>query len=708
MKKLINILKEITIVSLLLTVSLFSKELNFIHDISINENNVSKTLLFTQEELSYIKEKKSIKVCVHPTQYPFVIFGKDGYSGMNIEFLKEFTKMSNLEFEIIPAKNLKAHLMMLKNGKCDVSPIVLTKPNTFKFLTPAKSYISDNIVLTTRIDEPYIDDLNTLTDKKIAIQKGAKNLINYVHSLYPNMNLVEVDGNDVAKVANGKFYGQIGPSYQLSYQIGTEYFNELKIMSKIGDKKVHGSFGITNREPLLLSIFNKLLVNISPLKRQNIEHAWLKIEVAQKFDYTRFIQVISVALLIIMILIFFYLRQRKLKKQIENEKDKFENIFNSASDGITILTNGKFTDCNSSIINLLGLNDTKELLNLKPSQLSPKYQPDGRLSLDKSIEMIDIAIKNGYNHFQWLHKKADESEFWCDIMLTNISTNNDEQILHAVWRDISKQKELETEILQINSNLEQKVKIEVEKNKQQQLFMLHQNRLAQMGEMISMIAHQWRQPLSSISSAVIGMKLQLQSNRIDFKNDESVKEYQKLTNNKYDDISEYVQFLSSTIDDFRNFFRPNKIKEKVSLTLPIKRALQIVEASMKHKSIDIITNYKIDDAIEMYQNEIMQVVLNLLKNSEDNFIEKNIKNRQITISTMKENNNFIIAIKDNGGGIKEDILPNIFDPYFSTKDEKNGTGLGLYMSKTIVEEHNDGKLESSNCQDGVEFRIILK
>lgn len=708
MKKLINILKEITIVSLLLTVSLFSKELNFIHDISINENNVSKTLLFTQEELSYIKEKKSIKVCVHPTQYPFVIFGKDGYSGMNIEFLKEFTKMSNLEFEIIPAKNLKAHLMMLKNGKCDVSPIVLTKPNTFKFLTPAKSYISDNIVLATRIDEPYIDDLNTLTDKKIAIQKGAKNLINYVHSLYPNMNLVEVDGNDVAKVANGKFYGQIGPSYQLSYQIGTEYFNELKIMSKIGDKKVHGSFGITNREPLLLSIFNKLLANISPLKRQNIEHAWLKIEVAQKFDYTRFIQVISVALLIIMILIFFYLRQRKLKKQIENEKDKFENIFNSASDGITILTNGKFTDCNSSIINLLGLNDTKELLNLKPSQLSPKYQPDGRLSLDKSIEMIDIAIKNGYNHFQWLHKKADESEFWCDIMLTNISTNNDEQILHAVWRDISKQKELETEILQINSNLEQKVKIEVEKNKQQQLFMLHQNRLAQMGEMISMIAHQWRQPLSSISSAVIGMKLQLQSNRIDFKNDESVKEYQKLTNNKYDDISEYVQFLSSTIDDFRNFFRPNKIKEKVSLTLPIKRALQIVEASMKHKSIDIITNYKIDDAIEMYQNEIMQVVLNLLKNSEDNFIEKNIKNRQITISTMKENNNFIIAIKDNGGGIKEDILPNIFDPYFSTKDEKNGTGLGLYMSKTIVEEHNDGKLESSNCQDGVEFRIILK
>ncbi len=103
----------------------------------------------------------------------------------------------------------------------------------------------------------------------------------------------------------------------------------------------------------------------------------------------------------------------------------------------------------------------------------------------------------------------------------------------------------------------------------------------------------------------------------------------------------------------------------------------------------------------------MQVVLNILKNSEDNFMEKDIQNKQIDIKTFKEKNRLVISIKDNGGGIPKEILPNIFDPYFSTKEERNGTGLGLYMSKIIVEEHNSGKLEVENVNDGVEFRIIL-
>jgi nitrogen fixation/metabolism regulation signal transduction histidine kinase len=109
----------------------------------------------------------------------------------------------------------------------------------------------------------------------------------------------------------------------------------------------------------------------------------------------------------------------------------------------------------------------------------------------------------------------------------------------------------------------------------------------------------------------------------------------------------------------------------------------------------------------IYQNEVMQVILNILKNSEDNFLEKNIKNKNISISTYKKENEYIISICDNGGGIENEILPNIFNPYYSTKIEKNGTGLGLYMSKIIIEEHNSGLLNVNNLNDGVCFDIVL-
>ena len=129
---------------------------------------------------------------------------------------------------------------------------------------------------------------------------------------------------------------------------------------------------------------------------------------------------------------------------------------------------------------------------------------------------------------------------------------------------------------------------------------------------------------------------------------------------------------------------------------------------MSSHGIEIVTDFGCKDAILMYQNELMQVILNILKNSEDNFKEKNIQNGKIEITTSKKDNIYIIEISDNGGGIPKDILPNIFDPYFSTKDEKNGTGLGLYMSKIIVEEHHGGKLSVSNRDGGACFRIELR
>ena len=240
---------------------------------------------------------------------------------------------------------------------------------------------------------------------------------------------------------------------------------------------------------------------------------------------------------------------------------------------------------------------------------------------------------------------------------------------------------------------------------QKERLLLQQSRMAQMGEMLSMIAHQWRQPLGAISSAIFGIQTKLATGKYD--NQDSNEDLYKFLNTKHQRINEYVQFLSTTIDDFRNFFKPDKKKELVTFESPIERALLIVENSLIFRGIDVTHTFNVNKKVEMFQNEIMQVVLNIIKNSEDNFKEKETQNPKIIIETKTMPAHYEILISDNGGGISPHIIDNIFEPYFSTKDEKNGSGLGLYMSKMMIEEHSGGLLQVENTKDGVAFRILI-
>ncbi|NOR58681.1 MAG: hypothetical protein GQ474_09190 [Sulfurimonas sp.] len=241
--------------------------------------------------------------------------------------------------------------------------------------------------------------------------------------------------------------------------------------------------------------------------------------------------------------------------------------------------------------------------------------------------------------------------------------------------------------------LQTRVNQEVEKNKTQQQTMFEQSRLAQMGEMISMIAHQWRQPLASISSISSTLSF-------DVMMDNYKKEFFAA---RLDSIADLSQHLSRTIDDFRNFYKPNKQKVALKLEKVISTSLNIIKSSLISENIEITEEYNSKDEIEVYESELSQVILNIFKNAQDNFKEKQTKDPYIKITTE----NRTISICDNGGGIPEDIIEKIFDPYFSTKDEKNGTGLGLHMSKTIVEEHHNGKLSVENTGDGACFIIEM-
>jgi len=255
--------------------------------------------------------------------------------------------------------------------------------------------------------------------------------------------------------------------------------------------------------------------------------------------------------------------------------------------------------------------------------------------------------------------------------------------------------------------LEIRVNEEVAKNRVQQQQIFNQTRLAQMGELISMIAHQWRQPLGAISVVASDMKLKIDLDQYQLPNEDGTDECKNYFLDSLARIGSYVKALTNTIDDFRNFYKPNKKSMKQSVTKPIDMALSIVRGSLESDNIEIIEKYKSQNIVEMYENELMQVVLNILKNAQDNFKMKQTENRKITIETQSVEDAELIKIEDNGGGIPEDILESIFDPYFSTKSEKQGSGLGLHMSKIIVEEHHKGILSVRNSNEGVCFTIEI-
>jgi len=238
---------------------------------------------------------------------------------------------------------------------------------------------------------------------------------------------------------------------------------------------------------------------------------------------------------------------------------------------------------------------------------------------------------------------------------------------------------------------------EVDKNKKQQLLMLHQNRLAQMGEMINMIAHQWRQPLNQLSLVNQTLYHQYKIDKLNEKNMESFREKSNKT----------IQQMSSTIDDFRNFFKPDKKKTVFCVNDVIDHVLDITSPLLSHNFIDII--YKSEEKFYTcgFPNELGQSILNIVYNAQDAFAEKKIDNKYVEMRLFYQQDMIILSICDNAGGIPEDIINKIFDPYFSTKTNKNGTGLGLYISKIIIEEHMKGRLLVINKENGACFKIYL-
>lgn len=293
----------------------------------------------------------------------------------------------------------------------------------------------------------------------------------------------------------------------------------------------------------------------------------------------------------------------------------------------------------------------------------------------KEQQTIWKALQEGHEYFtEVYHQNSRGQDYWLNMHISPEYAHNGQLVGYlAVSHDITDKKRF----------------------LQQQEQLISQSRHAAMGEMISMIAHQWRQPLATISTISNAVTINIALNEI---NPEELE-------GQMHKIEQLTQHLSSTITDFRDFFKPDTGRENADIHKLVEEAVLLLEYRLA-KGISLVYNNRVDISLALYKNELVQVLINILANACDALCDTNVDTPRICINEYLREKEVVIEISDNAGGIPEDVLANIFDPYFSTK-AKNGTGLGLYMSKLIVEDHQQGTLKAFNNDEGAVFRISL-
>mgnify|MGYP000691654851 FL=1 len=361
----------------------------------------------------------------------------------------------------------------------------------------------------------------------------------------------------------------------------------------------------------------------------------------------------------------------KIQKQIEERKNEFETIFNYSIDGLAIVDlESNFLEFNSAYMKMTGFS-REELL--KTSCIN--------LTSPKDVQRIKEALGN-----------ILEKGFIVDFEKTCVVKDNRYLIVNMSMILLPDKKRILLSIKDIS----------------QHKLMESQSKLASMGEMIGNIAHQWRQPLSLISTIASGIKVQMEFGLFDEKN----------VIPDMDNIIKQTTYLSNTIDDFRNFIKNSNEKGEVQISNIINKTLSILNPSIVNHNIKIILN--IHDNIEIigYENQLIQALINILNNAKD-ALEENVKSSEdklIFIETKNVQDGLVLKIKDNAGGIPENVIDKIFEPYFTTKHKSIGTGIGLSMTHQIITKHHNANIFASNetyeyenkTYPGACFTIIFK
>ncbi len=354
------------------------------------------------------------------------------------------------------------------------------------------------------------------------------------------------------------------------------------------------------------------------------------------------------------------------KEALQIEKDRVTRILDE-QENITILTDGKvLKSVNKQFLTVLGYENMEAFIK--------QHYCICALFKEKINLKHLRAEMDGVIWLEYINQHMDE--------LHEVYFNDKDGLEHVYVVKASKKIYKDTQVITFT---------DISKLREQEKMLQQQCKMASMGEMIGNIAHQWRQPLNALSASVFLVSSKYQNNQFEEKD---MKEFT-------DKANKLIQKMSTTINDFKNFFRADKTKTEFNIAQAVDECVSFVKDSYLSHNIELIVKNDKNLVLKGFRNELMQVLLILLNNAKDALAENKIQNPKVEIISKIKEGAIIISIQDNGGGIEEEIINKVFEPYFTTKFQSDGTGIGLYMAKMIIEESMAGKLTLTNEEDGV-------
>lgn len=335
-----------------------------------------------------------------------------------------------------------------------------------------------------------------------------------------------------------------------------------------------------------------------------------------------------------------------------------------------------------------------------------------RAAVEGQAEVVELAgsFNLMLDQLQQWHNELDQRVRERTEQLSNTNqelqrqvverTRAEERLHHKTIQleeEIGERQKAQEALEQLNTTLEERIQQTIAELRSKDELLIHQNRLAAMGELLTSIAHQWRQPLNNIAICIQTLQF--------------LHQHQELTeeelNQQIETVMDLLTYMSHTIDDFRKFFREDREEQEFVLREEVERSLNLIKAALA--SSDIQVRIEGDETVRAvgHPNEYSHALMNILHNARDILLERQVADPQISIAIFSEADRSVVTVRDNGGGIPVEIMPQIFDPYFTTKGPASGTGIGLYMARTLIERNMGGRLTARNVDNGAEFRIEL-
>jgi len=627
------------------------------------QNNMRSYL--TNDEIKYIKNHKTILMCNNPNWTPIEFKENGTMHGIAIDYLKEIEHKLNIKFKTVETTTWSQSQEYLKNKKCDILPAATKTKTRLNYAIFTKNYMSHKLAIITRNDQPFVDSLDSILDKKMTRKKGS-GLISKLKNSYPKINIIETTGYEesLKMVSIGDAYYTIATLPVASYYITKFGLYNLHIAGYL-NSKFDLAIAVRNDKKILRDILDKTMSTISNKKIVELQNDWSKVNIieSKSFSTKLLIQIISTIIIIALLLLY---RQYKLKqhhKELKQTNKKFELMLNNTMEGVILIKNGLIIEANNSALKLFDENKD-DIIGKNP--LSFVVDDFKKLVRDN----LQLNFVSAYE----INIKIQKNKIIPVLVQASNFISENETIRFVSILDLSD-------------------------IKQKEQLLSHSSKMAQMGEMIGNIAHQWRQPLSVITTAATGIKVKKEFGLLE---DEELFEF-------IDSIVTNSRHLSDTIDTFRDFIKEKVELQEVVVQDRIDNALKIISTRISSKHIKLINNidYDLKLHVLIVKGELSQVIINIFNNSIDVLEDLKIADKWIRIDLEKKGNSAVITIEDNGGGIPEDILPNIFEPYFTTKHQSQGTGIGLYMSYDIITNHIKGKLYAKNSDMGAKFFIEL-